>query len=176
MKIDDLKGIIRNVPDFPLKGVVFRDITTLINNPEAFRLVIDHLEARYRDRKIDHIVAVESRGFIFGGALADRLGCGLILARKPGKLPAQTIEESYELEYGRASLQIHIDSLKKGKRILIVDDLMATGGTLDAAAGLVDRLGGELVEIAVVIELSFLHGRRNLQGRKIYSIIEYQSE
>lgn len=176
MNIEDLKGKIRDVPDFPLKGITFRDITTLINDGEAFRFVIDSLHQRYRGKGIDRIVGIESRGFIFGGALADRLGCGLVIARKPGKLPADTLEESYELEYGKATLQIHTDSIKLGERILIIDDLLATGGTLAATAGLVERLGGEIAEIAVIIELTFLNGRKKLGSNKFYSMLSYDSE
>lgn len=176
MKLDDLKGKIRNVPDFPIKGVVFRDITTLISDPEAFIFVIDHLHERYRNNKPDLIVGIESRGFIFGGALADRLGAGFIPARKPGKLPWETVEESYELEYGRATLQIHADAIERGQRILILDDLLATGGTLAATAGLVERLGGLIEEIAVIIELTFLEGRERLPGKNIYSLVQYDSE
>jgi len=176
MTTDQLKSKIRNVPDFPIKGIMFRDITTLVKDPAAFKYVIDTLTERYRDRKIDQIIGIESRGFIFGGALAHRLGCGFIPARKPGKLPAETIEESYELEYGRTSLQLHIDSIKKGDRIVIIDDLLATGGTIRATANMVERLGGEILEIAVVVELTFLKGREKLKNYNIYSMVEYDSE
>lgn len=176
MNLEDLKNKIRNVPDFPIKGVMFRDITTLISDPEAFRFTMDHLHERYRNKKLDSVVGIESRGLIFGGALADRLGVGLIPARKPGKLPTETVKETYQLEYGKASLEIHKDAISDGQRILIMDDLLATGGTLSAAAKLVERLGGIIEEIAVVIELSFLHGRDKLQGKKIYSLVNYDSE
>jgi adenine phosphoribosyltransferase len=176
MTQDQLKSKIRNVPDFPIKGIMFRDITTLVKDPQAFKYVIDTLADRYRDKKIDQIVGIESRGFIFGGALAHRLGCGFIPARKPGKLPAETIEESYELEYGRTSLQLHIDSLNKGDRIVIIDDLLATGGTIRATANMVERLGGEILEIAVVVELTFLKGREKLKNYSIYSMVDYDSE
>ena len=176
MKLEDLKGKIRNIPDFPIKGVVFRDITTLISDPDAFKFTLDHLYLRYKNRKLNLIVGIESRGFIFGGALADRLGVGIIPARKPGKLPARTIEESYELEYGKASLQIHSDAIEKGQRVLILDDLLATGGTLAATARLVEKLGGVIEEIAIIIELAFLNGRQKLQGKNIYSLVQYDSE
>lgn len=176
MNLDDLKNKIRNIPDFPIKGVMFRDITTLIGDPAAFRFTMDHLQERYRDKNLDYVVGIESRGLIFGGALADRLGIGLIPARKPGKLPADIIEETYRLEYGQAALQIHKDAIKKGEKILILDDLLATGGTLSAAAKLVERLGGVIEEIAVIIELTFLHGREKLQGKNIYSLVSYDSE
>ncbi|MEE8418006.1 MAG: adenine phosphoribosyltransferase [candidate division Zixibacteria bacterium] len=176
MKLDDLKSKIRDVPDFPIKGILFRDITTLLDDTEAFRFVIDHLYDRYRDKEIDRLVAVESRGFIFGGALADRLGCGFVPARKAGKLPADTVEESYSLEYGTATLQLHADAIEKGQRILIFDDLLATGGTLAATAKLVERLGGEIVEIAVLIELTFLKGRELIKDYPFYSMVEYETE
>ena len=173
MNIDDLKNKIRNVPGFPRKGIIFRDITTLINDGDALRFVIDQFHIRYRDKSIFRVVGIESRGFIFGGALADRLGCGFVIARKPGKLPAEIIEESYTLEYGQASLQIHADSIKAGEKVVIIDDLLATGGTLEAASKLVDRLGGEIFEIAVVIELAFLEGRERLRDRRLFSLICY---
>jgi adenine phosphoribosyltransferase len=176
LNTEDLKGKIRDVPDFPMKGITFRDITTLISDSEAFRFVIDTLHRRYRGKEIDHIVAIESRGFIFGGALADRLRCGLVIARKPGKLPADTLEESYELEYGEATLQIHTDSIRPGDKIVIIDDLLATGGTLAATARLVERLGGEIIEIAVIIELTFLGGREKPGLNNLYSMVSYESE
>jgi adenine phosphoribosyltransferase len=176
MKLEDLKGKIRNIPDFPIKGVVFRDITTLISDPETFKFTIDHLHDRYRDNKPDLIVGIESRGFIFGGALADRLGIGFIPARKPGKLPWETVEESYDLEYGKATLQIHADAIEKGQKVLILDDLLATGGTLGATVKLVERLGGIVEEIAIIVELTFLNGRKKLPGKNIYTLIQYDSE
>ena len=176
MKLEDLKGRIRNIPDFPIKGVIFRDISTLICDPEAFGFAINHLHERYKERELDLLVGIESSGFIFGGALADRLGIGFIPARKPGKLPWDTIEESYDLEYGKATLQIHSDAIKKGERVLILDDLLATGGTLAATAKLVEKLGGVIEEIAIIIELIFLNGRQKLPGKNIYSLVQYDSE
>ncbi len=176
MKLDDLKSKIRDVPDFPIKGIMFRDITTLLEDTKAFKFVIDHLYERYRNKKIDRLVAIESRGLIFGGALADRLGCGFVPARKAGKLPADTVEESYSLEYGTATLQLHADAIEKGQRILIFDDLLATGGTLAATAKMVIQLGGEIVEIAVLIELTFLKGRELIKDYPFYSMVEYQTE
>jgi len=176
MTADELKARIRNVPDFPIKGIMFRDITTLTKDRGAFQYVIDCLYERYENRKIDQVVGIESRGFIFGGALAHRLKCGFVPARKLGKLPAETIEESYELEYGRTSLQLHTDAIKKGERVVIIDDLLATGGTLRATANLVERLGGEVLEIAVVVELTFLKGREKIRNYEFYSMIEYDSE
>ena len=176
MRLEDLKGRIRNIPDFPIKGVIFRDISTLIRDPEAYRFTINHLYERYKERELDLLIGIESRGFIFGGALADRLGIGFIPARKPGKLPWDTIEESYDLEYGKATLQIHSDAIKKGERVLILDDLLATGGTLAATAKLVEKLGGVIEEIAIIIELIFLNGRQKLPGKNIYSLVQYDSE
>lgn len=176
MSNENLKQFIRNVPDFPVQGIMFRDITTLIKEPRAFKYVIDQLYDRFQDKKIDQIVGIESRGFIFGGALAHRLGCGFVPARKLGKLPGATIEESYELEYGRNSLQMHTDAIAKGDRVVIIDDLLATGGTLAATSRLVERLGGEVIEIAVVVELSFLKGRGRLKKYSLYSMVEYDSE
>ncbi len=176
MKLDDLKSKIRDVPDFPIKGIMFRDITTLLDDTEAFKFDIDHLYDRYRGKRIDRLVAVESRGLIFGGALADRLGCGFVPARKAGKLPADTVEESYSLEYGTSTLQLHADAIEKGQRILIFDDLLATGGTLAATAKMVEQLGGEIVEIAVLIELTFLKGRELIKDYPFYSMVEYETE
>jgi adenine phosphoribosyltransferase len=176
MTTDQLKSKIRNVPDFPIKGVMFRDITTLTNDKDAFKYVVDQLYERYKDKKIDRVIGIESRGFIFGGALAHRLCCGFVPARKLGKLPAATIEESYELEYGRTSLQLHTDSINKGDRVIILDDLLATGGTIRATANMVERLGGEIIEIAVVIELSFLKGREKLKNYPVYAMVDYESE
>jgi adenine phosphoribosyltransferase len=176
MTTDELKSKIRNVPDFPIKGVMFRDITTLVKDKVAFKYVVDQLYERYKNKKIDQVIGIESRGFIFGGALAHRLGCGFVPARKLGKLPSETIEESYELEYGRTSLQMHTDAIKKGDRVLVLDDLLATGGTIRATTNMVERLGGTIVEIAVIIELSFLKGRDKLKNYSIYSMVDYDSE
>ena len=173
---DQLRSVIRNVPDFPKKGVVFRDITTLLQDPGAFSSSIDILCDHYRGRKIDKVVSVESRGFIFGSALAYRLRAGFVPVRKPKKLPSKTIREEYQLEYGTDSLEIHTDAVKPGEHVLIVDDLIATGGTILAACKLVERLGGVVESIAFLIELSFLHGRERLGKYDIYSIIRYDSE
>ena len=176
MNEEQLKQKIRNVSDFPKKGIVFRDITTLVRDGEAFKTVIDHLHDRYRDKKIDAVLGIESRGFIFAGALADRLGIGFIPARKPGKLPADTISESYDLEYGQATLEVHKDAITKGMKILIIDDLMATGGTLEATAKLVERLGGEVAEIWVLIELTFLNGMTKIPNYSYFALVKYDSE
>ena len=153
---------IRNIPDFPKKGIIFKDITTAIKDKEAFHAIISYFEDIYKNQNIDYIAGMESRGFIFGSALADRLGCGFVVIRKPGKLPYKTISETYALEYGTDCLEIHEDAIEKGKRVVIIDDLLATGGTASAACKLVNRLGGEIVGLAFLMELGFLNGRNNL--------------
>jgi adenine phosphoribosyltransferase len=171
-----LRSQIRNIPDFPKKGIVFRDITTVLQNRDAYRIVNDLLYDRYRSEKVDKVISVEARGFIFGSVLASRLGAGFVPVRKPGKLPSETLREEYELEYGTDSLEIHTDAVARGERILIVDDLLATGGTVLAASRLVERLGGEIVGVAFLIELSFLNGRRKLGKYDVFSIVTYDSE
>ncbi len=173
MSLDAVKKAIRDVPDFPEKGIIFKDITPVLNDPELFRTVVKEFAARYKDRGIDKIAAVESRGFIFGSALACELGAGLVPVRKKGKLPAETIEASYALEYGTATLEIHTDAIRKGERVLIIDDLLATGGTAEATASMVKQLGGDIVEIAFLIELAFLKGREKLAGYPIFAPIVY---
>ncbi|MDI6767408.1 MAG: adenine phosphoribosyltransferase [Bacteroidota bacterium] len=174
--LDDLRKYIRSVPDFPKKGIIFRDITTLLKDKEAFQKTVEILFDRYKTMKIDKIVSVESRGFIFGSVLAYRIGAGFVPVRKPKKLPAQTLREEYQLEYGTDSLEIHIDAVNKGEKVLIVDDLLATGGTVQATCKLVEKLGGEIVGIAFLIELAFLNGQKKLTGYDIFSIITYYSE
>lgn len=169
----DLKTLIRDVPDFPKKGIVFKDITTLIKNPQGFREAVDLMIRPYKNEKIDLIVAVESRGFIFAGAMAYKIGAGLEIARKPGKLPAETIKEEYQLEYGTDSLEMHKDAVSPGQKVLLVDDLLATGGTALALARLVEKLGGEIVGLSFLIELTFLHGREKLKNYRVESIIKY---
>ena len=172
----DLKQKIRNIPDFPKKGVVFRDITTLLIDGEAFRYSVDRLVECCRGKKIDAILGAEARGFIFGGVIAYKLGVGFIPVRKPGKLPYRTCQVSYDLEYGKNILQIHIDAIKKGDKILIVDDLVATGGTAKAKAELVEKMGGEVVGFCFLIELEFLNPRKILKDYDIFSLIKYESE
>ena len=174
--VEDLKKVIRNVPDFPKKGIVFRDITTLLGDSDAFRYVIDAMMERYKQKKIDYIVSVESRGFIFGAVLAYLLGCGMAPVRKKGKLPYETHEATYDLEYGSDTLEIHKDAFGSGKKVLILDDLLATGGTTKAAVDLVRKLGGEVVEAAFVIELTFLKGREKLAEIPVFSLVKYDSE
>ena len=171
-----LENYIRNVPDFPKKGIVFRDITTLLRDADAFRRAVDSFYDHYRLMKIDKVVSVESRGFILGSPLAYRLGAGFVPVRKPHKLPAKTIREEYQLEYGQDALEIHTDAINPGEKVLIVDDLLATGGTISATCDLVRRLGGEIVGLAFLIELTFLKGRERLKGYDIHSLIAYTSE
>jgi len=172
----DLKKIIRNIPDFPKKGIVFRDITTLIADKDAFKFVVDEFAKRYKEKNIDYIVSIESRGFIFGSALAYVLGAGVIPVRKKGKLPYKTHKATYELEYGTDTLEIHEDAFEKGKNILILDDLLATGGTMSAVINLVKKLNGNIIETAFVIELEFLNPRAKIKDVPIFSLVKYDKE
>jgi adenine phosphoribosyltransferase len=172
----DLKQKIRNIPDFPKKGVVFRDITTLLGDAEAFKYSVDRMVEYWRGKKIDAVLGAEARGFIFGAVIAYKLGVGFIPVRKPGKLPYETCQASYDLEYGKNILQMHIDAIKKGDKILIVDDLVATGGTAKAKAELVEKMGGEVVGFCFLIELEFLNPRKFLKDYDIFSLIKYESE
>jgi adenine phosphoribosyltransferase len=169
----DLAGLVRNIPDFPLPGIQFKDITTLVGNGPAFAQVIATMAERYRNRGIDAVVGVESRGFIFSAPIALQLGVGLVPVRKPGKLPADTYQVEYELEYGSNKLEIHRDAFTPGARVLVVDDLLATGGTIAAASALIEQAGAEVVELAFVIELAFLGGRAKLAPHPVYSLIQY---
>ena len=169
----NLGDLVRNVPDFPLPGIQFKDITTLLSNGAAFRQVVDTLYERYAHRNIDAVVGIESRGFIFSAPLAYRLGVGLVPVRKPGKLPAATYMIEYELEYGTNTLEIHRDALPQGSRVIVLDDLLATGGTVAAACELVELAGGVVEEAAFIIELTFLKGREKLTKYPIYSLIQY---
>ena len=176
MTPSELFKVIRSIPDFPKKGVVFRDITTLLKDPTAFRTVVDLFCDRYKDSRIDKIVSVESRGFIFAAPLAYKLKAGFVPIRKPGKLPAETVKQQYTLEYGTDTVEIHRDAITRGERVLIHDDLLATGGTMAAASELVRRLGGKIVGLSFLIELSFLKGRDRLGNHEIYSILMYDRE
>jgi adenine phosphoribosyltransferase len=169
----DLSSTIRPIPDFPLEGILFYDITTLLKNPAALRETIDLLAHRYQDMDIDLIAGMESRGFIFGTPLAFRLGKGFIPIRKPGKLPAERISESYDLEYGKNTLEIHLDAVEKGQKVLIVDDLLATGGTAKASCNLIEKVGGQVAGLAFIVELSYLNGRDKLKGYDIFSLVQY---
>lgn len=169
----DLKPYIRDIPDFPKPGIIFKDITPLLQNPEAFKKTIDHFVERYQNKSIDVVVGIEARGFIFAGALAYRLGASMIPIRKPNKLPYKTIKETYELEYGTDAMEMHQDAIQPGQKVLLFDDLLATGGTLQAAARLIEKLGGQIVEIATIIELAFLNGREKINGYPYYTVIAY---
>ena len=169
----DLKNRIRDIPDFPKPGIVFKDITTLLQDFDAFKLSVDMLTKQHQKNKIDKVAGIEARGFIFGAAIAYAMNTGFIVIRKPGKLPYQTIKQTYELEYGSDEIEIHEDAIKSGERILLVDDLLATGGTMAAAAELINKIGGEIVGISFVIELTFLHGREKLKGHNIHSLVKY---
>ncbi len=174
--MDDLKRFIREVPDFPKPGINFYDITTLWQNPEGFKMALDAMEKYVRSKNAAKLVSLEARGFTFGGALADRLGLAFIPARKPGKLPYDTIAETYALEYGTDTIEIHADAVSEGERVVIVDDLIATGGTVLAACKLVEKLGGEVVGISAVIDLNFLPWRDKLAGYEVDCLIAYDSE
>ena len=169
----DVKRAIRTIPDYPKKGIPFKDLTTLWRDGKLSRRVTDQMEKKWKKTKPDKIVGIEARGFIVGAPLADRLGIGFVPARKVGKLPATKVSVNYELEYGRQGLEMHSDSISKRDRVLVVDDLLATGGTSKAAATLVERLGGEVVGFAFVTELKSLNGRRKLAGYDVYSIAKY---
>jgi adenine phosphoribosyltransferase len=171
--MDHLKAKIRHVPDFPKPGILFYDITTLLSDPQGFRDTIDAMAAPYMGEDIDQVVGIESRGFILGAAIAATLGCGFVPIRKPGKLPAATHKESYNLEYGTDSLEIHQDAFGHDPRILIVDDVLATGGTARAAIDLVKKAGGKIIGAAFLIELDFLKGRDKLAGEPVYSVLQY---
>ena len=174
-KYPDLRAAIRDIPDFPKKGIIFKDITPLLASGPLFHKAVDILADRYRGQKINDVLGIESRGFTIGAALAYSLGAGFCIVRKPGKLPYQTRRASYQLEYGSDALEIHSDAVKPGARVLVVDDLLATGGTASAACELVRGLGAEVVECAFLIELAFLKGREKL-GCRAFSILEYDSE
>jgi adenine phosphoribosyltransferase len=172
----ELSKLIRSVPDFPKEGIVFRDITTLLQNPEGFRYALDQLLDLAKDKGITKVIGIESRGFIFGGALAERLGAGFVPVRKPGKLPAAKISESYVLEYGTDSIEMHTDAIEEGDKILLHDDLLATGGTMKAACGLLEKLGAEIAQISFLIELTFLNGKDKLKDYEVHSLVKYDSE
>lgn len=172
-RIQVLKAAIRDVPDFPKKGIVFKDITTLLKNAASFRQAVDLLVELVADRPADKVAAVESRGFILGSLLADRLGLGFVPVRKPGKLPARTRRATYALEYGTDAIEIHEDAVAPGERVLVVDDVIATGGTARASAELIEALGGTVAGFAFLVELTFLNGREKLKGYDVRSLIRY---
>lgn len=173
--MDDLKKLIREVPDFPKPGINFYDITTLLKNPEGLRKTIEALTAEFNGTKVDTVIGIESRGFIFAPALATTLGAGFVPVRKPGKLPAEKVSISYDLEYGQDTLEMHKDAVNEGHRVIIADDLLATGGTAKAVVDMVERQGGTVVGLGFVVELEFLPGRSKLDGYDIRSLLKYQS-
>lgn len=171
--MDDLKRIIRDIPDFPKKGIIFKDITTLLQDAKSYQRMVDLMAHRYIGQHIDKVVGVEARGFIIGSALAYKLGAGVVLVRKPGKLPSKTFSKTYQLEYGTDTLEIHRDAIKPGEKILIADDLLATGGTMAAVVEMVKQLGGDIVECCFMSELAFLEGRKRLPEGKVYSLLQF---
>jgi adenine phosphoribosyltransferase len=171
--VEELKNIIRDIPDFPKKGIVFKDITTLLADGKSFHRMIDLIAHRYLGRQIDQVVGVEARGFLLGSALAYKLGTGVTLVRKPGKLPYKTRRKTYALEYGTDTLEIHEDAFRPGAKVLVADDLLATGGTMAAVVDLVGELGAEVVECAFMAELEFLNGRRRLPDGKVFSLLKF---
>jgi adenine phosphoribosyltransferase len=173
--MEHLKKLIREVPDWPKKGILFYDITTLLKDPTGLHELLDGIAANYAATPVDLVMGVEARGFIFAPAIAYRLGAGFVPVRKPGKLPSETTRVSYALEYGTDTLEIHKDAIQPGQRVLIVDDLLATGGTAAACVELVKTLGGNVVSVAFAIELLFLNGRKKLEGLDVFSLIEYAS-
>ena len=170
----DLSKMIRDVPDFPIEGILFKDITTLTKDPAAFAQAVDEMMAPFADKEIDTVVAIESRGFIFGAPIALRLGAGFVPVRKEGKLPADTIKAEYSLEYGSNVLEMHKDAIHPGQRVLVIDDLLATGGTAEATIDLVEALGGEVIGVTFLIDLAFLHGMDKLEGYKVFSVIQFE--
>lgn len=172
----NLKAHIRNIKDFPKQGIMFRDITTLLKNPEAMKFTSDKLLDFAKGLKIDKVVGIESRGFIFGSILSEKLNAGFVPVRKPGKLPAEKEKATYQLEYGTDTLEIHKDAITPGDNVLIHDDLLATGGTMEAVCKMIEKLGGNVVQISFIIELTFLQGREKLKGYDVRSIVEYDSE
>ena len=173
MEVTELRSKIRDIKDFPTEGILFKDITTLLKDAPAFHYVVDHLASRYKDAGVEVVVGIESRGFIFGGALAHQLRAGFVPVRKLGKLPGKTIEVEYELEYGRDALAVHVDAIRAGQKVLAVDDLLATGGTMAATLRLIEQLGGQVVGVAFMIELAFLHGREKIKRYPLHSLIRY---
>jgi len=171
--MQELKDIIRDVSDFPKKGIVFKDITTLLGDAKSYQQMIDLMAHRYIGKKIDKVVGVEARGFIIGAALAYKLGAGVVLVRKPGKLPFKTFKKTYDLEYGTDTLEIHTDAIKPGENILIADDVLATGGTMAAVVDMVESLGGNIFECCFMAELEFLHGRKKLPAEKVFSLLKF---
>ena len=176
VKLQEAKDSIRDIVDFPKEGIVFKDITKLLKDPNGYSETLDKLYNVAKNKGITKVVGVESRGFIFGGALAEKLNVGFVPIRKPGKLPAETVSESYQLEYGSDTIEVHKDALTEADKVLLHDDLLATGGTMEAACKLVEKLGAEIIQISFLIDLAFLNGKEKLKGYKVHSLIEYDSE
>lgn len=171
--MEHIKRIIRDIRDFPVKGIIFRDITPVLADPKAFKDVIDHFVDRYKNKNITKIIGIESRGFIFGATIAYHLGIGFVPVRKEGKLPYDKIKESYSLEYGKATIEIHTDAINKDDNVVVFDDLIATGGTAQATCKLVEKLGGKIAECAFLVELGFLNGREKIKDWEVYTAIKY---
>jgi adenine phosphoribosyltransferase len=169
----DLKKYIRDIPDFPQKGVMFRDITTLLKEPGPFRYTIDTIVDRYRGHRVDKVVSVEARGYIFGGVIAYKLNCGFVPVRKPGKLPAETVTMDYTLEYGTNTIEIHRDAIAPGERVLVFDDVLATGGTVQATCNLIEKLGGKVIGCVFISDLTYLKGSEKLKGYDVFSLVQY---
>jgi len=172
--VEELANLIRSIPDFPKKGILFRDITTLLKDGDGFRRAVEIIASRYRNADIEKVVCIEARGFLLGGPVAYELGCGVVPVRKPGKLPAATERQTYQLEYGTDAIEVHRDGIEQDERVLIVDDLLATGGTARAAVDLVEKLGGKVVSCAFLIELTGLKGRNLLDNYDVFSVINYE--
>jgi adenine phosphoribosyltransferase len=172
-RIDRLKNAIRDIPDFPKEGIIFKDITPILQDADLFHSAIDVFADRYGGKDISKVIGIEARGFLFASALAYQLKCGLVPVRKPGKLPYRTEKASYELEYGEDSVEIHSDAVSEGENVLVIDDLLATGGTMSATLDLVERLGGRIIEVAFLVELEFLNGRERLKGKNIFSVLKF---
>lgn len=172
--MEELKTIIRDIPDFPKEGIIFKDIAPLLGDPVQFAKVVDHLKERYAGKKIDQVVGIEARGFIFAATLAYALGAGCVMIRKPGKLPYKTFQQTYDLEYGTDTVEIHQDAIKEGERVVVIDDVLATGGTMAATIDLIrQNFKAEIVEVAFIIELNFLNGKAKLKDLPIYSLIQF---
>ena len=172
----NIKDTIRSIPGWPIEEVIFRDLTTLMQNPEAYKATCDIFYTRYKDLPIDKVVGIDARGFVFGGVLAYHLNVGFVPVRKKGKLPFKTIQESYSLEYGENTVEMHADAIAPGEKVVIIDDLIATGGTIGAAVNLVEKLGGEILECGFVVELPDLNGREKIKGRKVFAMCEFEGE
>jgi len=175
METMDFKSLLRTVPDFPKPGINFIDVTTLTGDAAGLKTAADELARPFADKGVQYVIGIESRGFIFGAMVAERLGAAFVPVRKPGKLPARTVRETYELEYGSDTVEMHADAFPAGAKVLLVDDLLATGGTMAAACKLVDSVGGQIVGIGFVVELDFLHGREKLAGHEVHSLVHYEA-